>query len=119
MPTADELIDLARACVDRLDLSDPDGAPTLEELEDAAGDEYEAMLDVLQEDEIFGGVDLDRQQELIETIEAKLPDASKRLVEELADQQTRQLWLLQQAAYHVGIAVGLKLSGRPGARDEE
>lgn len=118
MPTSDELMELARACVDRLDLSDPDGAPSLEELEEAAADEYEAILDVLQEDEVFGGVDLDRQQQVMETIEAKLPDASKRLVDELADQQTRQVWLLQQAAYHVGIAVGMKLRRVSGAEDD-
>jgi hypothetical protein len=119
MPTSDELIELARACVDRLDLADNDGTPSLEDVEDAAGDDYEAMLDVLQEDEVFGGVDLDRQQQLIESIEAKLPDSSKRLLEELSEQQTREVWLLQQAAYHLGVAVGLALRHRPTANDDE
>lgn len=112
MPTADELMELARACADRLDLTDRRRLPGLEDVEEAAQDEYEALLDVLQEDEVFGGVDLERQRQLVETIEAKLPEASRQLVEDLGEQHTRQVWLMQEAAFHIGLAVGLKLAGK-------
>jgi hypothetical protein len=111
MPTADELMELARACADRVDLSDRRRLPALDDVEQQAEAEYEALLDVLQEDEVFGGVDLDRQQQLVDTLESKLPDGSRALVEELNDQHTRQVWLMQEAAFHVGLALGLRLAG--------
>lgn len=115
MPTADELMELARACADRLDLSDRRRLPGLEDVEEAASDEYEALLDVLQEDEVFGGVDLERQHQLEDAIEQKLAEADRALVEELGEQHTKHVWLLQEAAFHVGIAIGLRLAGpRPG-----
>jgi hypothetical protein len=110
MPTADELMELARACADRLDLSDREQLPALEDVEEAAQEEFEALLDVLQEDEVFGGVDLERQRQLTETIEAGLPETNRHLVDELEDQHTRHVWLMQEAAFHVGLAVGLKLA---------
>jgi len=118
MPTADELMELARACADRLDLTDRRWLPGLEDVEEAAPDEFEALLDVLQEDEVFGGVDLERQQRLVETMESKLPEASRPLVAELGEQHTRHVWLMQEAAFHVGLAIGLKLAGetKPPAR---
>jgi hypothetical protein len=116
MPTPDELMELARDCAARLDFSDRRYLPTLEDVEEGARDEYEALLDVLQEDDLFGGVDLERQQRLVEAIESKLPEESRNLVEELGDQHTRHVWLMQEAAFHVGLAVGLKLAGRDDAR---
>lgn len=112
MPTADELMELARACADRVDLGDRRRLPGLDDVEDEAQDEYEALLDLLQEDEVFGGVDLARQQQLVETIESTLPEESRHLVEELGNQHTRHVWLMQEAAYHVGLALGMKLSGK-------
>jgi hypothetical protein len=113
MPTADELMELARACADRLDLADQRRLPALEDIEQEAEEEFEALLDVLQEDEVFGGVDPERQQQLKETIESKLPDASsRRLLEDLDEQHTRHVWLMQEAAYHVGLAVGMRLAGK-------
>ena len=73
MPTADEMMELARACADRLALSDRGRLPVLEDIEDEAQEEFEALLDLLQEDGVFGGVDLARQQQLVETIESTLP----------------------------------------------
>jgi hypothetical protein len=112
MPTADELMELARACAARVDLSDRRRLPALEDVEQEAEDEFEALLDVLQDDEVFGGVDLQRQQQLKDSLEASIPDESKRLLEELDEQHTRQVWLMQEAAYHVGLAVGMRLAGR-------
>lgn len=111
MPTADELMELARVCADKLDLSDGRRLPSLEDVEEQAGDDYEELLDLLQEDEVFGAVDPDRQQELTGRIEEALPESQRAMVEELADQHMRQVWLLQEAAYHVGLAVGLRLAG--------
>ena len=111
MPTADELMELARACADQVELSDRRELPSLEDIEEQAGDTFEELLEVLQEDEIFGGVDLDRQQALVDSISKALAESERPLVEELTDQQTRQVWLMQEAAYHVGLAVGLRLAG--------
>jgi hypothetical protein len=111
MPTADELMELARACAERLDLADGRRLPSLEDIDEEAGEEYEQLLDVLQEDDVFGSVDLDRQQELREKIEVALPESLRPMLEELSEQHTRQVWLLQEAAYHVGLAVGLRLAG--------
>jgi hypothetical protein len=111
MPTADELMELARACADKLDLSDRRLLPSLEDVEQQCEHEYGELLDVLQEDEVFGSVDMDRQQELHERLEAALPESQQPMLDELVDQQTRQLWLLQEAAYHVGLAIGLRLAG--------
>jgi hypothetical protein len=110
MPTPDELMELARACADRLDLSDRGRLPVLEDVEEEAQEEFEALLDVLQEDDVLGGVDLARQQQIVETIESKLPPGSRKLVEELGEQHTRHVWLMQEAAFHVGLALGLRLA---------
>ena len=110
MPTADEVMELARACADRLALSDRGRLPVLEDIENEAQEEFEALLDLLQEDEVFGGVDLARQQQLVETIESTLPEESRNLVDELGEQHTRHVWLMQEAAFHVGLAIGLRLA---------
>ncbi len=111
MPTADELMELARACAEKLDLSDRRRLPGLEDVEEQSEEEYAQLLDLLQEDDVFGAVDLDRQQELSEQIEAALPESRRAMVDELAELHTRQVWLLQEAAYHVGLAIGLRLAG--------
>lgn len=113
MPTADELMELARACVNKIDLSDRRQVPSLEDVEEQCAKEYEDLLDVLQEDEVFGAVDLDRQQQILDSIVAALGEDKRALVDELSDQHTRHVWLLQEAAFHVGLAVGLRLAGAP------
>ncbi len=110
MPTADELMELARACAGKLDIAEGRVLPTLEEVEEQAGEEYEVLLGALQQDDVLGGVDLRRQRELAEKIEAALPPSDRAMVDELMEQHTRQVWLLQEAAYHVGLAVGLRLA---------
>jgi hypothetical protein len=111
MPTADELMEVARRCADKLDLLDARHLPTLEDVEEQASEEYEQLLDLLQEDDVFGSVDLERQQELSERLGAALAEPQRGLLEDLNDQHTRQVWLLQEAAFHVGLAVGLRLAG--------
>jgi MoxR-like ATPase len=110
MPTADELMEVARACAEKLDLSDGRRLPSLQDVEDLAEDDYAHLLDLLQEDEVFGGTDFDRQRELSQRIEAALPEPQRSMMEELTDQHLREIWLLQEAAFHVGLAVGLRLA---------
>lgn len=111
MPTADELMELARACADKLDLADGRRLPDLQDIEEQCEQEYGELLDLLQEDDVFGTVDLELQQNLAAEIEAALPEARRALLEELREQHTNQVWLLQEAAYHVGLAVGLRIAG--------
>ncbi len=113
MPSADEVMELARACAAKVDLSDRLAFPSLEDVEEQSSDEYEQLLDALQEDDVFGSVDLERQQQLSEAIEAALPEGRRAMLEEWRDQQTRQLWLMQEAAFHVGLALGMRMATRP------
>jgi len=113
MPASDELMELAGACAAKLDVSDRRQVPSLEDVEEQCPDEYAELLDLLQEDEVLGSVDLDRQQQILDTIEGELPEAQRPLLEELSEQHTRHVWLLQEAAFHVGIALGLRMAANP------
>ncbi len=118
----DELLDLGRAAARKLDLSsDIRVYPTFSDTEDACGDEYEQMLQVLHTDELFAPVDVERQEQLSETIKAALPPGKRDLVEDLIDNHARHVWLQQEAAYHLGLAIGLRLAdltrGKGGARE--
>ena len=110
MPTSDELIELADQCASKLEL---DGAlrhvPSFSDAEDHFGDEYEELLQVIHEDELFAPVDIERQEELVEQIAAALPEDKRMLIVELADNHARHVWMQQEGAYHVGLAVGRKL----------
>ncbi len=111
MPTADELMELARACVDGLDLSERREVPALADIEDQCEEQYGELLDTLNEDEIFGAVDPERQQQILDILEGAVGEDKRKLLRELADQHTRQVWLMQEAAFHVGLALGLRLAG--------
>lgn len=111
MPTADELMELARACVEGLDLSDRREVPSLADIEDQCEPQYGELLDTLNEDEIFGAVDPERQQQILDTLESSAGDDKLELIRELSDQHTRHVWLMQEAAFHVGLALGLRLAG--------
>ena len=110
MPTSDELIELADQCASKLEL---DGAlrhvPSFSDAEDQFGDEYEELLQAIHEDELFAPVDIERQEELVEQIAALLPEDKRTLIVELADNHARHVWMQQEGAYHVGLAVGRKL----------
>jgi len=110
MPTSEELIDLADRCASKLEL---DGAlrhvPSFSDAEDQFGDEYEELLQAIHEDELFAPVDIQRQEELVEQIAAALPEDKRTLIVELADNHARHVWMQQEGAYHVGLAVGRKL----------
>jgi hypothetical protein len=72
-------------------------------------DEYEELLQAIHEDELFAPVDIGRQEQLVEQIAAALPEDMRTLIIELADNHARHVWMQQEGAYHVGIAVGRRL----------
>jgi hypothetical protein len=84
--------------------------PPLEDIEEQCEPEIEEMLSVLQDDDVFGEVDLNEQQKLADQIEAALPESRRTLMTELADQHMRHVWLQQEAAYVLGVAVGMKIA---------
>ena len=110
MPTSDELLELADRCAEKLDL---DGKarhiPSFSDAEEQCEEEYEELLLALHEDELFAPVDIARQEELVEQIAAGLPEDLRTLIVELADNHARHVWMQQEGAYHVGLAVGRRL----------
>lgn len=110
MPTSEELLQLAEECAAKLEL---DGAlrhvPSFSDAEDQCEDEYEQLLLAIHDDELFSPVDIQRQEELVEQIAAALPEDQRMLIVELADNHARHVWLQQEGAYHLGLAVGRKL----------
>jgi hypothetical protein len=110
MPTSDELIELADLCASKLEL---DGSlrhvPSFSDTEEQCEDEYEQLLQAIHEDELFAPVDIQRQEDLVEQIAAALPEDKRLLIVELADNHARHVWMQQEGAYHVGLAIGRKL----------
>jgi hypothetical protein len=51
-----------------------------------------------------------RQEEIVQRLKALVDDSDQDLVEELVDNLARQIWLNQEAAFHLGMAVGLRLA---------
>ena len=113
MPTSDELFELGERCAAKLEL---DGklrhVPSFSDAEEQCEDEYEQLLEALHQDELFAPVDIQRQEELVELIAAALPEDKRTLIVELADNHARHIWLQQEGAYHVGLAVGHRLKRR-------
>ena len=116
MPTSDELLELADRCAARLEL---DGkirlVPSFSDAEDQCENEYEDLLQAIHEDELFAPVDIQRQEQLVEQIAAALPEEKRTLIVELADNHARHVWLQQEGAYHMGVAVGRRLRTRRDA----
>ena len=110
MPTSDELLELAERCATKLDIEGQRRhLPSFSDAEDECEDEYEQLLQAIHEDELFAPVDIQRQEELVEQIAAALPEEKRLLIVELADNHARHVWLQQEGAYHLGLAVGRKL----------
>jgi hypothetical protein len=109
MPTSEELLDLAEHCAERLALDGARHVPSFSDAEEQCEDEYEALLNAVHEDEVFAPVDLQRQEQLVEQIAAALPEAARILIVELADNHARHVWMQQEGAYHLGLAVGRRL----------
>ncbi len=104
------MFELAERCAAKLEL---DGklrhVPSFSDAEEQCEEEYEELLETLHEDELFAPVDIQRQEELVEQIAAALPEDKRTLIVELADNHARHVWLQQEGAYHVGLAVGNRL----------
>lgn len=115
--TSDDLLKIAKRCADKLTLSKRGSLPALEDIEEQCEDEIEELLSVLQEEDVLGEVDLGQQQKLADQIEAAIPENRRGLVAELTDQHARHVWLQQEAAYHLGLAVGMRLAGRKAAEE--
>src|SRR6185436_9307229 len=104
MPTSADLMRLARACSDRVSL--PRQArqfPSFSEVEEQCGDEYEELLQVLYEDEIYEAADLDEQERLVDAIRGVVGESRQPIVEQLVDNQAAQVWLQQEGAFHLGM----------------
>jgi hypothetical protein len=111
MPTSDDLMRLARVCADRITPPRKNTQfPSFAEIEEQCGDEYEELLQVLHEDELFEPADLDEQERLVEAIRAGLDENHEDLIEQLVDNQAAQVWLQQEGAFHLGMAIGLRLA---------
>jgi hypothetical protein len=110
MPTSDELLELAERCAEKLEI---DGkmrhVPSFSDAEEQCEDEYEALLEAIHEDELFAPVDIGLQESLVEEIARELPEDKRTLIVELADNHARHVWLQQEGAYHMGLAVGRRL----------
>src|SRR5918995_930634 len=110
MPTSEELLQLAERCAEKLQLdSKVRYVPSFSDAEEQCEDEYEDLLQAIHEDELFAPVDIQRQEDLVEQIAAALPEDKRLLIVELADNHARHVWMQQEGAYHVGLAIGRKL----------
>lgn len=109
--TSDDLMGIARAGAERIDMPDERVRfPSFGDIEEQCAAEYDELLDLLHDDELFQTVDVQRQEELVERLKTLLDGAHDALIEELVDNQARHLWLHQEAAFHLGMAVGLRLA---------
>jgi hypothetical protein len=84
--------------------------PSFAEVEEQCAEEYEELLGYLHEDDVFAPADLDRQEEVVRTVQVALPEHLQRLIDELVDNQAAQVWLQQEGAFHLGVAIGLRLA---------
>jgi hypothetical protein len=113
MPTSDDLLELAERCAEKLEIdSKMRHVPSFSDAEEQCEDEYEALLEAIHEDELFAPVDIGLQESLVEQIARALPEDKRTLIVELADNHARHVWLQQEGAYHMGLAVGRRLPRR-------
>jgi len=111
VPTSDDVMQLASECAARVSLPRRSRRyPNFAEVEEQCAEEYEELLGLLHEDEIFAPADLDRQEEVVRVVQIALPEHLQRLVDELVDNQAAQVWLQQEGAFHLGVAIGLRLA---------
>lgn len=111
--TSDELMTIARDAADKIDIeTETRQFPSFGDVEDQCEAELDELLETLHDDELFETVDVQRQQDLAEILMGALPPEKRELLDELIDNQASQLWLNQEAAFHLGMAVGLRLANR-------
>jgi len=113
MPTSEELLELAEQAAKKVDLEGKlRHIPSFSDAEEQCEDEYEELLQAIHEDELFAPVDIQLQETLVEQIAAALPEDKRMMIVELADNHARHIWLQQEGAYHLGLAVGKRLRAR-------
>jgi hypothetical protein len=104
-------MDLARAGAERIDMPDERiRYPSFSDIEEQCAAEYDELLDALHDDELFAPADVQRQEEIVERLKELVDESDHELIEELVDNLARQIWLNQEAAFHLGMAVGLRLA---------
>ena len=109
--TSDDLMDIARAGAERIDM--PDNRlryPSFGDIEEQCATEYDELLEALHDDELFAPADVQRQEEIVQHLKEIVDEHDHELIEELVDNLARQIWLNQEAAFHLGMAVGLRLA---------
>jgi hypothetical protein len=109
--TSDDLMDIARAGAERIDM--PDNRvryPSFGDIEEQCATEYDELLEALHDDELFAPADVQRQEEIVNRLKELVDENDRELIEELVDNLARQIWLNQEAAFHLGMAVGLRLA---------
>lgn len=108
-----DVMTLAEACASKVEVdARARWVPSFSDVEDQCEDEYERLLEALHVDELYAPVDIGRQEALVEQIAALLPEHARTLVVELADNHARHVWLQQEGAYQLGVAVGRRLRRR-------
>lgn len=109
--TSDDLMSVARAAAERVELLPEVRAfPSFSDVEDQCEVEFDELLGLLHDDEVFEPVSLERQGELVGRLQAVLPDTAHELLDELVDNVSRQVWLNQEAAFHLGMAMGVRIA---------
>ena len=111
MPTSDDVMQLAGDAAARVSLPRRRRRyPSFSEVEEQCAEEYEELLELLHEDEIFRAADVERQEEVVRITQVALPEHLQHLLDELVDNHAAQVWLQQEGAFHLGVAVGLRLA---------
>ena len=109
--TSDDLMDIARAGAERIEMPDNHVRyPSFSDIEEQCTNEYDELLEALHDDELFAPADVQRQEEIVQRLKELVDEQGGELVEELVDNLARQIWLNQEAAFHLGMAVGLRLA---------
>jgi hypothetical protein len=109
--TSDDLMDIARAGAERIDM--PDNRvryPSFSDIEEQCATEYDELIEALHEDDLFAPADVQRQEEIVQRLKELISEGEHDIIEELVDNLARQVWLNQEAAFHLGMAVGLRLA---------
>lgn len=111
MPTSDDVMQLAGEAAAKVALPRRTRRyPSFSEVEEQCPEQYEELLELLHEDEIFAAADIERQEEVVRAVQVTLPEHLQPLVDELVDNQAAQVWLQQEGAFHLGVAIGLRLA---------
>ena len=109
--TSEELMNVAREAADKIELSPHSRAyPSFGDIEEQCEAEFDELLTMLHEDEVFESVSVDRQEELVQQLQNVLPEERSALLEELVDNHARHVWLNQEAAFHLGMAIGIRIA---------